>query len=137
MYIVNPFKKKGKKMKMSDLSSTHPPISERIKILHNMMHGASFKDYSDSFGKVTHTKTIIPPAALAKEEIALRQASAEAGKKQRLEKQMHQIGDIMRKVNGFLFLTCTCGLNFKIPPNYKKDNVTCPKCQTTTPLPQK
>ena len=46
MYIVNPFRKKG--MKASDLSSTHPPISERIRILH-AMGGASFSDYDQAY----------------------------------------------------------------------------------------
>jgi len=135
MYIVNPFKKKGKRMKLSDLSSTHPPISERIKILRNMTHGASFKNYSDSYSNVTHAKTIIPPTALTKEDIALRQAGAEAKKKQRLEKQLHQVGDIMRKVNGFIFLTCLCGLKLKVPPNYKSNRVICPRCKRTLDLP--
>ena len=31
MYIINPFKKKG--MSISDLTSTHPPIADRIRIL--------------------------------------------------------------------------------------------------------
>ena len=127
MYIVNPFKKK-KGMKLSDLSSTHPPISERVKILRNLTHGASFKDYSDSFSKVTNRKTVVPVAALTKEDIALREASAEAKKAQRLEKQVHQVGDIMRKVNGFVFLTCVCGLKLKIPPNFKDKTVKCPRC---------
>ncbi len=127
MYIANPFKKK-KQRKLSDLTSTHPPISERIRILRNM-GGASFKDYSDSFSSVTKTKTVIPPAALTKEDIALRQASAEAKKKQRRETQMRQVGDIMRKVNAFIFLTCVCGLKLKIPPNYKAKKVTCPRCK--------
>ena len=137
MYIANPFKKKGKGMKLSNLSSTHPPISERIKILRNMTHGASFKDYSDSYSKITHSKTVVPSAALTKEDIALRKASAEAKKKQRLEKQLHQVGDIMRKVNGFIFLTCACGLKLKIPPNYKNAEVKCPKCRRTLTLHKK
>ncbi len=134
MYIVNPFKKK-KAMKLSDLTSTHPPISERIRILRNMTHGASFKNYSDSFTNVTHTKTVIPPTALTKEDIALRQASAEAKKKRRRETQMRQVGDIMRKVNGFLFLTCVCGLKLKVPPNFKARKVTCPRCKRKLDLP--
>lgn len=133
MYIVNPFKKKGQR-KLSDLTSTHPPISERIKILRNMTSGASFKDYSDSFSNVTKTKTVIPPTALTKEDIALREASAEAKKKQRLEEQFRQVGDIMRKVNGFVFLTCVCGLKLKIPPNFKGSKVRCPRCHKTLPL---
>ena len=46
MYIVNPFRKKG--MKASDLSSTHPPISERIRIL-RAMPGASLVDYDQAY----------------------------------------------------------------------------------------
>ncbi|MCK5171977.1 MAG: M48 family metallopeptidase [Planctomycetes bacterium] len=133
MYIANPFKKKNAR-KLSDLTSTHPPISERIKILRNMTGGASFKNYSDSFSNVTKTKTVIPPAALTKEDIALRQASAQAKKKERLEKQFRQVGDIMRKVNGFIFLTCVCGLKLKIPPNFKANKVRCPRCRKTLPL---
>jgi heat shock protein HtpX len=102
-----------------------------------MTHGASFRDYSDSFSSVTHTKTVVPPTALTKEDIALRQASAEAGKKERREKQMRQVGDIMRKVNLFVFLTCLCGLKLKIPPNFKARKVTCPKCKRKLDLPSK
>jgi heat shock protein HtpX len=127
MYIVNPFKKKG--MKLSDLTSTHPPISERIRILRNMTHGVSFKDYSDSYTSLTSRRTVVPASALSKEDIQLRQASAETKKQQSLQTQIRQVGDIMRKVNGFLFLTCACGLKFKIPPNFKAKNVTCPRCK--------
>jgi heat shock protein HtpX len=136
MYIVNPFKKK-KQMKLSDLTSTHPPISERVRILRNMTHGASFKDYSDSFSAITKTRTVIPPTALTKEDIALREAEAKAGKAQRVEKQMRQVGDIMRRVNNFVFLTCVCGLKLKIPPNYKPNKVKCPKCNNVLTLPKK
>ena len=133
MYIANPFKKSGRTT-LADLTSTHPPISERIRILRSMT-GASFKNYSDAFSNVTHTKTIVPPAALTEEEIALREAEAKAEKEERLQAQMHQVGDIMRKVNGFLFLTCLCGLKLKIPPNYKNAKVECPRCHRTLDIP--
>jgi len=137
MYIVNPFKKK-KQMKLSDLTSTHPPISERIKILRKMTHGASFKQYSDAFTEVTHNKTVVPVAALStKEDVALRQASAEIAKKDRAEKQMRQVGDIMRRVNQFVFLTCVCGLKMKIPPNFKGNKVECPRCHKNLDIPKK
>ncbi|MFH1371018.1 MAG: M48 family metallopeptidase [Planctomycetota bacterium] len=127
MFIVNPFKKKGQ-LKLSDLTSTHPPISERIRILRNMSHGASLKDYSEAFVGVTKGKTVVPATALTKEDLALRNASAEA-KSERLENQMRQVGDIMRKVNGFVFLSCVCGLKLKIPPNYTSETVKCPRCK--------
>jgi heat shock protein HtpX len=135
MYIVNPFKKAAG-LKLSDLTSTHPPISERIKILRSLS-GVSFKDYSDSFTQVTHRRTIVPPAALTKEDIALRQAGEEAKKEQRRETQMRQVGDIMRQVNQFVFLTCLCGLKLKIPPNFKSDKVQCPRCKRILDLPEK
>jgi len=136
MYIVNPFKKK-KQMKLSDLTSTHPPISERVRILRNMTHGASFKDYSDSFSAITKTRTVIPPTALTKEDIALREAQAKTKKERRVETQMRQVGDIMRRVNNFVFLTCLCGLKLKIPPNYKPNKVKCPKCNNVLTVPKK
>jgi heat shock protein HtpX len=130
MYIVNPFKAK-KQMKLSDLTSTHPPTSERIRILRNMSQGASFKQYSDAFAKVTNKKTIVPPAALTKEEVALREASDKARRQEKQERQMRQVGDIMRKVNGFVFLACACGLKLKVPPNFKARSVKCPRCSRT------
>ena len=44
----------------------------------------------------------------------------------------------MRKVNNFLFLPCVCGLRIKLPPEFKKDHVNCPKCkrQLTVPVAQ-
>lgn len=137
MYIVNPFKKRGQ-VKLSNLTSTHPPISERIKILRSLSMGASFKEYSDAFTAVTRRKTVIPSAAVAsKESVTLRQASAEVEKKERVEKQMHQVGDIMRRVNQFIFLTCACGLTLKIPPNFKSSTVKCPRCSRDLMLPHK
>ncbi|MBW8002423.1 MAG: M48 family metallopeptidase [Planctomycetes bacterium] len=133
MYICNPFKKK-KQAKLSDLTSTHPPISERVKILRKMTYGASFRDYSNAYSQLTNSKnTPVPASGLTSEEVTLRQA----GKKQKAEKQLHQIGDIMRHVNGFLFLTCVCGLKLKIPPNYKGKQVRCPKCKNTLDIKQK
>jgi heat shock protein HtpX len=102
-----------------------------------MTHGASFKDYSRSFSDITHTKTVVPVAALTKEDIALRQASAEAKKEERLQKQMRQVGDIMRRVNSFIFLTCLCGLKLKVPPNFKDNKVKCPRCKRILDLPSK
>ena len=137
MYIVNPFKK-AKQIKLSNLTSTHPPISERIKILRNLSQGASFKQYSEAYANVTHKKTIVPVAALStKEDVPLRQASAEGTKKDRRDKQMRQVGDIMRRVNQFIFLTCACGLKLKIPPNFKSNKVNCPRCNKSLDIPSK
>ena len=136
MYIVNPFKKKGQ-MKLSDLTSTHPPISQRIKVLRNMTHGASYKDYSNAFAQSTGKKTVVPVSAMSSEEIAIREAAKRQVKSQRKAKQIHQVGDIMRVVNGFVFISCVCGLKLKVPPNYKSNKVRCPRCGKILDVPQK
>lgn len=124
MYIVNPLQKEG--MKLSDLTSTHPPISQRIKILRGMA-GASFTDYSDAFKKTAHLPVPIPASALKeKEHIDIRSASQQqpAGNK----KQIRDIGDIMQRTGGYRFIDCSCGLKMKIPPNFKSKMVQCPRC---------
>ncbi len=136
MYIVNPLKPKGQRA-LSNLSSTHPPISERINILRSMMHGASFKDYSDAYTSVTKKATVVPAMALSKEDIALREASEKAKREQRKQEQVRQVGDIMRQVAGFAFLTCACGLKMKIPPNYKNSQIRCPRCKRVHDVPLK
>jgi heat shock protein HtpX len=129
MYIANPLKKK-KQRKLSDLTSTHPPISERISILRHMSRGASFKDYSDSYSQTVGDRQVMPASALKESEsVEIRQASAKAKKQASAKKQMRQIGDIMRQVNQFVFLTCACGLKMKIPPNFKSNKVSCPRCK--------
>ncbi len=133
MYIVNPFKKRGK-MDLSAWTSTHPPIAERIRILRSMSQGASYKDYAEAFAAVSRAKNPMPAAAVAKEQVPLRQALAQESKQEKTQKQIRQIGDIMRKVNGFVFLTCACGLKLKIPPAFKANTVACPRCGRTLPL---
>ena len=74
---------------------------------------------------------------MTKEEIAIRQASEKKAKEKRKADQMRQVGDIMRVVNGFVFLTCVCGLKLKVPPNYKANTVKCPRCGKTLQVPKK
>ena len=133
MYISNPFRgKKG-----VNLYSTHPPIEERIKILRNMSRGASFKDYSDSYSQTVGGTSVMPASALKTDEIVeLRKASAQTKRKESRKKQQRQVGDIMRMVNGFAFLSCACGLKMKIPPNFKGDKVKCPRCAKVSAISQ-
>lgn len=136
MYIANPLKKDG--LALSNLTSTHPPIEERIKILRTIAHNPSFREYAQAYSQVTGTKSIIPPSALkTDEQISFRPPSPESVAKQKIEKQTHQVADIIRRVNGFLFLPCACGLTLKIPPNFSRPDVNCPRCNRNLTIPQK
>lgn len=133
MYIDNPFRGK----KSINLYSTHPPIEERIKILRHMSRGASFKDYSDSYSQTVGGETVMPASAMKDEPVELRQPAHPAPDEKPIrekEKQARQLGDIMRMVNGFAFLTCTCGLKMKVPPNFRGSKVKCPRCGTISSL---
>ena len=128
MYIANPFKRKGQ-ARLADLTSTHPPISERIKILRRMS-GASYVDYSKAFTQTTGSATVIPGSGRnEKDSIALRSADSASLKAPTPKQQLRQAGDIIRAVNGFAFLTCPCGLKLKIPPDFNASQVQCPRCQ--------
>ena len=133
MYIGNPFRGKN----AMNLYSTHPPIKDRIRILRNMTHGAAFVDYEKSYEQVTQQKPVIPASALKPEEVAIRDASKESRSTQTTRQQARQVGDLMRTVSQFAFVTCVCGVKMKIPPTYKHDKVQCPRCKTITAIPQK
>ena len=133
MYIANPFRGK----KAVNLYSTHPPIEERIRILRNMTHGAAYVNYEKSYEEVTKRSPVVPTSALMPEEVAIREAAAESKSTQTAKKQARQVGDLMRKVSQFAFVTCACGLTMKIPPNYKGDSVQCPRCKRVSAVTKK
>ncbi|MCD6568201.1 MAG: M48 family metallopeptidase [Dehalococcoidia bacterium] len=132
MYIVNPFRKKG--MAASDLSSTHPPISERIRIL-RAMGGASPSEYDRAYQQI-HQKGgrgIIPGSAIsAAGAISLRAASPAAGKKEPGEMQRkRETSDALWKVNKYRTIDCECGTRLRLPPGFRGNRVRCPHCGRT------
>jgi heat shock protein HtpX len=130
MYIVNPLKPKGQKL--SDLTSTHPPISERVRILRSISGGANYVDYQNAFNKVKRgTVSIIPSSGLGDQTTVGLKEAAFTPLALGLDKQTKRdTGDVMMKVNNYSFINCSCGLKIKIPPDYKKTELFCPRCGT-------
>lgn len=63
MYIANPLKPKGKRLK--NMSSTHPPLENRINVLRAMGNGYSYANYQDAYNQVNKkSSTIIPRSAM-------------------------------------------------------------------------
>lgn len=135
LYIVNPLKRQG--MKLSDLTSTHPPISMRIKILRGMASGAGYNNYQEAYSRVTGQKTAIIPSSGLKETdpVPLRRAETAAGAAPASRSQQRQVGDIIRAVNKFRFLTCACGLKIKVPPDFAQATLACPGCGASLAVP--
>ncbi|MGM0573790.1 MAG: M48 family metalloprotease, partial [Bacteroidota bacterium] len=65
MYIANPLKKKGQRL--SNLSSTHPPLEERIHILRSMGGNSGYTGYQQAFQTVNNTKKGVIPSSAMKE----------------------------------------------------------------------
>jgi len=130
MYIVNPFRKKG--MRASDLSSTHPRLSERIRILRSM-GGASFGDYDQAYRQVHGgSKGVIPTAGLAAGAVPLAapQAGTSADEPDEVQRA-RETSDALWKKSNYKTLTCECGTRLRVPPNFRDPAIQCPHCGRT------
>jgi heat shock protein HtpX len=130
MYIVNPLKKKG--MQLANLTSTHPPITERIKILRSMQQGANLVNYQNAFSKVTGSKSdLIPKSGLSEvSPVFFRQPELNIQQVENSKQVKRDVGDLVMKLNNFRFIDCNCGIKIKIPPDYKNNFINCPRCGT-------
>jgi heat shock protein HtpX len=133
MYISNPFRQKGRAA--TDLTSTHPPASERIRILRSMA-GGSFVDYESAYSKVHQGGGSIMPATalVGPETVQLRAPASEptAGKPEpgRLERT-REVSDLMWQKSGYKIIPCDCGTKLKVPSNIGRASVKCPHCGRT------
>jgi heat shock protein HtpX len=133
MYIVNPMKltKKG----LADLTSTHPPTSERIRILRSMAGGpVSLGDYDQSFRRVTGRAVgVVPAGSLAATE-------AEQTRRPATDPRTHldrvrETTDALWRLQQFWFLTCVCGTALKVPPAHAGREIHCPHCGEAHSIP--
>lgn len=147
MYIANPFKGKGQQL--SNLSSTHPPLDERIKILRNM-GGAGLSDYDQAYKKTTGRPvgtipfsaietekssplgTVFPEmgivAAAADKEMKHIPAEEHISSKQDHVERTRETTDALWKLNEYHFIDCDCDTKLKIPAVYAGKIIDCPHC---------
>ncbi|NQT31643.1 MAG: M48 family metallopeptidase [Deltaproteobacteria bacterium] len=134
MYVMNPFRKE--KRPASNLTSTHPPISERIRFLRSMA-GASFADYEQVYQQVHGVgRGVIPASALAlSHPTSLRPAEAEAAPQEpnKIEKA-RETSDLMWRLGNYKTITCDCGTKLRVPPRFKEPAVRCPHCGRINPV---
>jgi len=134
MYIVNPFRKKGREA--TDLSSTHPPLSERIRILRAMGGGASFIDYDNAYKQVRNGKgSIIPASAmsLAGESAKISSRGPAVEDPGRLERT-RETSDLMWKLSNYKSIDCLCGTKLRVPPHFEEKTIQCPHCGRQHPV---
>jgi heat shock protein HtpX len=131
MYIINPFHKKG--MAASNLSATHPPLKERIRILRSMAGGASFAQYDAAYQQVHKTSDGIMSAGsiAAAGAVGLRGAKAEEPtqvKEPSHVERTRETADMLYRLNKYKTITCACGTKLKVPPRFKDNTIRCPHC---------
>ncbi|MBI4358515.1 MAG: M48 family metallopeptidase [Candidatus Omnitrophica bacterium] len=131
MYIVNPFK--ARSASFLSFLSTHPPAEERIKILRSMAGGAGYLNYQKAFTQVTGTSARLIPSRELQDakEIPIKSVTPEPLRKRSIRDEAREIGDLTRAVYRYAFLTCSCGLKIKVPPDFKRPTIICPRCWRT------
>jgi len=126
LYIVNPLGASAKGL--ADITSTHPPTSERIRILRSMAGGAGYGQYDEAFRKVTGKAVGVVPAAARQAAEHARVAAPKApDTRQRLERVRHTT-DMLWRLNQYAFIACACGTTLKVPPAYVGHELACPHC---------
>ena len=136
MYTINPFQKKG--ASISNLTSTHPPIAERTRIL-RAMAWASVADYDRAYREVHRSSAgIMPASALASASAAtLRPAAPEAELEEKAPDKLErtrETSDLMWRLSNYKTINCDCGTKLKVPANFKGSSVRCPHCGQTHPI---
>jgi len=130
MYIVNPFREKG--LQASDLTSTHPPLSERIRIL-RAMAGASYNDYDQAYRQLHRAaKGVIPASSLTAETVPVKtvKLEGEAGELNEIQRA-REASDVMWRLSNYKTIACDCGAKLRVPPNFKGPQIKCPHCGRT------
>jgi len=130
MFIINPFRKSGRVAE--DLSSTHPPISERIRILRAMAGNVSLAGYEAAYNQAHKGGgSIIPRSSLVSGDITAQRDEVSAAVTPAEKERAREASDVLWKLHKYREITCNCGLKFKIPPDFHGNSFTCPRCDTT------
>jgi heat shock protein HtpX len=129
MYIVNPLPVAGSAA-VNDLSATHPPISERIRILRSMGKSPGLGSYNEAFQKVTGRPVGVVPFAAMEAPLQPGAPVPVAPVVPPLSKvdRVRQTTDLLWSLNDFIFIDCPCGTRLKIPPVYRGKRIECPHC---------
>ncbi|MCD4820235.1 MAG: M48 family metallopeptidase [Candidatus Cloacimonetes bacterium] len=133
-YISDPY---YNKKTMAFSSGTHPPIAKRISILKSLSHGIDYLDYQNAYSKFSGNKrsNIIPSSGLTdNKNLKIRKPFEDTSPLGNLGGK-HGLGDMIRSINNFAFIVCSCGLKFKIPPEFPNPEIVCPRCGTFNVVP--
>jgi len=120
LFIANPLKPNG--ASLNDLTSTHPPITERIRILRNLSYGVSYKDYQISISKIKGKNiNLIPDSVLLKENAVPIKTDGNDLSVSNFDFKRNT-GNLIMKINNYSFVDCDCGIKIKLPQEYNEES---------------
>lgn len=126
LYIANPMKVSARGL--ADLTSTHPPISERVKILRSMGGDTGYAGYDTAFKQVSGRAVGVMPLAAVQQADSPAPARAASVDADTPVQRHRATNNAMWSASGYRFIDCPCGVHLKVPPRFPKNAVTCPNC---------
>jgi len=131
MFIVNPLAAAGS---AANVFSTHPATEDRIRVLRNLGQDASFAAYEAAYRQVHEGRGVIGARSLgAVVPATVREPSAAAPAEP--GQQWRAAHQILQQASDYLAIPCACGVTLKVPADFGRPQVACPKCGTVHPLP--
>ena len=124
MYIINPMHEEG--MAAHNLSATHPPIKERVRIL-RAMNSAGLDGYDEAYRQVTRKAGVLPKGEVLG-AVATEIQEPGAPDTSTPRERARLAGDAMLALNDYVILSCACGNKLKIPPEAQFSRLKCPTC---------
>lgn len=126
MYTINPFQKRG--MSVENLTSTHPPIAERVRIL-RAMGGASYADYERAYEQAKKQRLLPASALAAVGTVVVRSARPEpVDEKVAKAARVRETSQALWNLSGYRTIECQCGAKLRVPPDHEGKAIRCPHC---------
>jgi len=125
MFIVNPLQSSGR----TSVFSSHPPLTERIKILRGMGGMAGYVDYEAAYAKLQRGRHCMSEAFLKEQQSmpARRPTAAKESRGDAIARVREAMG-LLDAAAGVLPIVCSCGVRIKLPPGLAATQVACPRC---------
>jgi heat shock protein HtpX len=127
MFIVNPLA--AHNGEAVSLLSTHPPTTERVRILRGMA-GAGLAFYEEAFRRAKGGALIGARSLQSAPQESIRAPSNEGPVESR-----HAVRDTVYRTHGYVNVQCDCGMQMRVPETYERNTVRCVRCSRELPLP--